>query len=115
VMVYHRSFFSYYIITGLIRGILLGDLIKAKSIHKTSQYWTDGAIARYYSIPEWKELCSQYYNIEDILVFGQKSGLITLPAGKIKDRILRLIPDSLGRFLTNKCKMGEFLVVKLTK
>jgi ubiquinone/menaquinone biosynthesis C-methylase UbiE len=113
VMVYHRSLFSYYIITGLIRGIFLGDLIRAKSIHKISQYWTDGAIARYYSIPEWKELCSKFYHIEDILVFGQKSGLIPLPAGKIKDLILQLIPNSLSRFLTNKCQMGEFLVAKL--
>jgi ubiquinone/menaquinone biosynthesis C-methylase UbiE len=115
VMVYHRSFFNYYIVKGLISGILQGDLFKAKSIHKTAQYWTDGAIARYYSAPEWKELCSKIFNVEEILVFGQKSGLIPLPPGKIKEFFLRLIPNPLGRFLTNECKMGEFLVAKLKK
>jgi ubiquinone/menaquinone biosynthesis C-methylase UbiE len=113
VMVYHRSYFSYYIVKGLISGILLGDLFRAKSIHKTAQYWTDGAIARYYSAPEWKKLCSEFFHVENMLVFGQKSGLIPLPAGKMKDLILRIIPNPLSRFLTNAGKMGEFLVAKL--
>jgi ubiquinone/menaquinone biosynthesis C-methylase UbiE len=113
VMVYHRSFFSYYIITGLIRGILMGDLMRKKSIHQIQQSWTDGAIARYYSIPEWKGLCSKFFNIEDILIFGSKSSIIPLPAGKIKNLILKIIPNPFSRFLTNTCKMGEFLVAKL--
>ena len=115
VMVYHRSFFNYYLVKGLISGILPGNLFKGKSIHKTAQYWTDGAIARYYSASEWKELCAQFFHVEDVLVFGQKSGLIPLPAGKLKDLIMRLIPNRLSRFLTNECKMGEFLVAKLKK
>jgi ubiquinone/menaquinone biosynthesis C-methylase UbiE len=115
VMVYHRSLFNYYIVKGLISGILPGGLFKEKSIHKTAQYWTDGAIARYYTASEWKALCSQFFNVENILVYGQKSGLIPLPPGKIKDLIMRVIPNPLSRFLTNECKMGEFLVAKLKK
>lgn len=113
VMVYHRSFFSYYIMTGLVRGIMMGDLIRNKSIHKVQQNWTDGAIARYYSTAEWKALCSEFFNVGEILIFGQKSSLIPLPSGKYKDLILRIIPSPLSRFFTNKCKMGEFLVAKL--
>jgi ubiquinone/menaquinone biosynthesis C-methylase UbiE len=113
VMVYHRSFFNYYVVKCFISRILQEEFFRAKSIHKTAQYWTDGAIARYYSASEWKELCCRFFNVEDILVFGQKSGLIPLPAGRIKDFFLRIIPNPLSRFLTNQCKMGEFLVAKL--
>jgi hypothetical protein len=52
---------------------------------------------------------------EQAQVMGQKTDLILLPASKIKNAILDLIPDSLGRFFTDSCRMGQFLVLMLRK
>ena len=114
-MVYHRSFWYYYVLGGLFRGILQGDIFKTRSLHKTVQRWTDGAIARYYSIPEWKTLVSEFFCVEDILIFGSKSVIVPLPGGKVKNVVMRCIPNNLSRFLTNYCKMGDLLVSKLKK
>jgi len=114
-MVYHRSFWNYYIMTGFFRGILQGELLKTKSLHETVQKYTDGAIARYYTIPEWQSLVSEFFHVKDIRVYGSKSELVPLPGGKIKNSVMALIPNGLSRFLTNQCKMGSFLVSTLGK
>lgn len=114
-MVYHRSFWYYYLLGGLFRGILQGDLFNTRSLHKTVQRWTDGAIARYYSISEWKTLVSEFFCVEKVLIFGSKSVVIPLPGGKIKNVIMKYIPNNLSRFLTNYCKMGDLLVSILKK
>ena len=114
-MVYHRSFWYYYILGGLFRGILQGDIFKTRSLHKTVQRWTDGAIARYYSISEWRTLVPEFFCVEDILIFGSKSVIVPLPGGKVKNVVMRCIPNNLSRFLTNYCKMGDLLVSKLKK
>ena len=75
----------------------------------------DGAIARFYSISEWHALVSEFFHIEKTLVLGNKSEIIPLPLGKTKNFLILLIPNSVSRFLTNRCKMGGFLVTLLTK
>jgi SAM-dependent methyltransferase len=114
-MVYYRNFWNYYILGGLIRGILLGELFRRKSLHAITQQSTDGAIARYYSIPEWRVLVSEFFYVERAFVCGNKLEIIPLPSGKIKNFISILIPDGISRFLTNRCKMGTFLVTTLIK
>ena len=114
-MVYHRSFWYYYLLGGLLRGILQGDLFSTRSLHKTVQRWTDGAIARYYSISEWEMLVSELFYVEKILIFGSKSVVVPLPGGTIKNLVMKYIPNNLSRFLTNYCKMGDLLVSSLKK
>lgn len=113
-MVYFRNNWNWYVLGGL-RGVFQGGFPRAKSLHTVTQRWTDGALARYYTIPEWKTLTSEFFQVEEIQVFGSKSEIVFLPAGRLKAAMLELTPDSLSRFLTNRCKMGLFLVSTLKK
>jgi hypothetical protein len=75
----------------------------------------DGALARFYSISEWRTLTSRFFSVEDIKVFGSKAELVPLPKGRVKSGILTVFPDSLSRLITNRCKFGTFLVSTLKK
>jgi len=114
-MVYHRSFWNYYFMNGLIRGVILGDLLKTRSLCKTVQKYTDGAIARYYTPSEWSSLASRYFVVDKIQIFGSKAELVPLPGGNIKNFIMQSIPNNLSRFFTNKLGFGTFLVSTLKK
>lgn len=116
VMVYYKSFWYVYINAGLFHGLLKGYWFQEKSLHKIVQRTIDGAIARFYSIKEWNKLVMDHgFKVKDTHVAGQKADLVLLPAGKIKNIILKLLPDSLARFFTNKCRMGYFLVSTIEK
>jgi ubiquinone/menaquinone biosynthesis C-methylase UbiE len=114
-MVYHRNFWHYYVFGGLFHGVILGDLLKTRSIHKTVQRCTDGGLARYYSIPEWKALVSEFFAVEDIRIVGSKAQLLPLPGGKFKNAVMAMTPNPLSRFLTNRCRLGSFLVSSFKK
>jgi len=88
-------------------------LLRTRSLHQTRQQFIDGAIARYYTIPEWKDLVSDLFIVEEISICGSKSELITLPAGRVKAFVKSVIPNGVGRLLTNRCRMGMFLVSRL--
>ena len=115
IMVYHRNTWNWYIVNGLLHGVVQRQIFKTGSIHGTVQQWTDGAIARYYTIAEWKALVAGFFQVERIAVYGSKSEVIPLPAGRLKLRCMSLMPNSLSRFLTNRCKWGGFLVSILDK
>jgi len=114
-MVYHRSFWSYYIFAGLFGGLLRGNLPKHGLVHNARQQLIDGAIARYYTRSEWRTLVSDLFTVEDTRIYGSKSELLPMPSGRLKDALRSLIPDSGARFMTNQCKMGMFLVSTLHK
>jgi ubiquinone/menaquinone biosynthesis C-methylase UbiE len=114
VMVYHRNFWNYGVAAG-IAGIVHGKFFKKNPFHKNSQMMTDGAIARFYTIGEWKLLVSDLFEIKDIKIFGSKSGLVLLPSGWFKKKLLLLIPNHFGRFLTNQMKLGTYLFSTLRK
>lgn len=110
VMVYHRGWWNYYVVGTIFRGILKGGFLKYGSLHNVMQADTDGAIARYYSAKEWRNTLEKNFVVEDIFVCGPKTDLLPLPAGKIKNFLMRLIPNLLNRFLTRRFKCGSFLV-----
>src|SRR5262249_49176373 len=56
VMIYHRSWWNYYVFNGLLKGVMQGSLRKQGGLHRVSQAATDGAIARYYRPQEWVAL-----------------------------------------------------------
>ena len=115
VMVYHRNFWNWYIFNGLFIGILRRGLRRTRSVHGVVQGWTDGAIARYYTIPEWRALTSQFFSVERISVYGAKAEIVPLPACKFKNSVMRVIPDSVSRMFTNRMRWGVFLVSVLSK
>ena len=84
---------------------------KGQSIAEVAQSCTDGAIARYYTAREWKEMVSPYLEVEQTRIYGQKNELIPLPACGLKTMIENMLPAALGRFVTNTLRQGSFLVV----
>jgi ubiquinone/menaquinone biosynthesis C-methylase UbiE len=116
IMVYHRGFFNYYFIGFLFHGLLKGDIFRTKSLHRTMQDATDGAIARYYTKSEMKSVLEKIgFVVDKIEIVGSKIELLPIPSGKVKNFLYKLIPDSFGRFLTNKCGMGAMLVAYFHK
>lgn len=109
-MVYHRNWWNYYIYSGFFGGVMKRHLFKTRSLHEVRQAEIDGAIARFYSIAEWEKLVSEFFTVEDVLILGSKTELIPLPGGRLKNAVLACVPDALGRFFTNRCRLGTFLV-----
>ncbi len=108
VMVYHRSFWRYFIVDGFIKGILGGELFRHGSLLSVNQAGTDGAIARYYRPKEWKKLCEGLFSIERQYITGQKSDVIPL-------KIEKVLPDNVARIFTHQLRQGSFLVAKMRK
>lgn len=114
VMVYHRTLWEYYV-QGALLAVLSGQIFKPAALHASIQRRTDGAMARYYTRAEWQQLVSDLFSVKEVRIYGKKTELVPLPAGKLKDRIVSSIPNSFSRFLTNKCQWGSFLVSRLVK
>jgi hypothetical protein len=114
-MVYYRSFIQYYLINGLARGVLRGEFWKIGGIHQINQAATDGALARFFSLPDFQKLSSPLFVIEQAWITGQKPDAVPLPNSAIKRFLLARLPDSLTRFLTDRLRLGTFLIVKMRK
>lgn len=115
IMVYHRGWFNYYFIGFFILGLIRGGLFKTGSLHKTVQNSTDGAMARYYSPADLRKELSKHFLVKEISVYGDKVELVPLPGSRLKKSLVRLIPDSLGRFFTHLLKMGSMLYAVVEK
>lgn len=114
-MVYHRSFWNYYIFAGFFGGLLRGKFPKHGLVHNARQQLIDGAIARYYTRSEWEKLALDFFTVETVRIYGSKSELLPMPSGNLKNTLRSIIPNSAARFVTNQCKMGMFLVSSLRK
>lgn len=115
VMVYHRSWLYTYLYAALLHGIVRGGLFR-HSLHELLQLNTDGAIARFYRPQEWRSLVTDCgFDIVCEQVLGQKSEVVLLPPGRAKGFMMRALPDSASRFVTNTCRQGSFLVTTLRK
>jgi ubiquinone/menaquinone biosynthesis C-methylase UbiE len=115
IMVYHRSFWFYYVLAGFFWGVLRGQLIRHRSVHAVAQNIIDGALARYYTPKEWTAIVGDLFKIDEMFVCGQKAELVPIPGSRFKTAILNAIPNSFSRFFTNRLKMGYFLVSRLSK
>ncbi|MEK7506071.1 MAG: class I SAM-dependent methyltransferase [Patescibacteria group bacterium] len=114
IMVYHRGWWNYYV-TETLYGIISGNLFKTKSLHRSVQVHTDGAIARYYAFLGWRKAVQSLFEVEKIEVFGPKTDILLLPGGRIKAAVSRIFPNWLNRFLAHNLRMGSFLVSILRK
>lgn len=115
VMVYHRSLWRYYILDGFLNGTLRGLLRKKGSLHAVTQAGTDGAIARFYRPAEWETLCEGLFDIISIEVRGQKSDLLPLPAGFLKQCLEDYLPNAITSFLAHRLRMGTFLIIRMRR
>ncbi len=116
IMVYHRSFLYAWIVTALIRGVLMGGFLKRRSVHELIQLHTDGAIARFYKASEWRALVeSKGFKVNQEWIMGQKSELFPIPASKFKDQLMALVPNAVCRFVTNTLRQGSFIITTIQK
>jgi SAM-dependent methyltransferase len=115
VMIYHRSRWHYWIVSGLFNGLLRGSLRRKGSLHHVNQAFTDGAIARFYTPTEWHEVTNGLFKIKDIQICGLKTEIIPLPNGRFKSILEAIVPNAAARFFTNRLQMGSFLVAHMEK
>lgn len=115
VMVYYRSFIQYYLINGIARGLLRGEFWKIGDIHQINQAATDGALARYFSIEEFSRLAGDLFTIEKAWVTGQKPDALPLPSGQFKSSLTKYFPDAITRFVTDRLRLGTFLLVRMKR
>ena len=115
VMVYYRSPLQYYVFNGLGRGIIKREFWSIGDVHKINQAATDGALARYLSVAEFKRLTHGLFQVDYATVTGQKQDAVPLPHGRLKSALLDALPDGLSRFATDRLRFGTFLVVGMTR
>jgi ubiquinone/menaquinone biosynthesis C-methylase UbiE len=115
IMVYHRSVWHWWILGLGVRGLIRGELLARHSIHSVVQGATDGAIARYYKPDEWKRMCEPLFEVDVLRVYGPKTDLLPVPAGRFKDKVAEMLPDRFARLLCNRLGFGCFLVSELHK
>ena len=53
VMIYYRSWWHFYV-CGFLRGVFQNQFKKQRDLHQVAQGATDGAIARHYTVSEWR-------------------------------------------------------------
>jgi ubiquinone/menaquinone biosynthesis C-methylase UbiE len=114
VMVYHRSWWAYYI-SALLRGVFRSQLKRYGDLHTVAQAATDGAIARYYTPHELREISRGLFDIESIKIFGLKAEILPFPPGRLKRLFEKSVPDPFGRLLTNHLRLGSFLVAEMRR
>ena len=96
--------------------LVKGYFFKGKEIHNAMQDYTDGAIAWYYTAKELSALVRKTgLTVLSTKVYGQKTDILPLPAGKVKKILLSIIPNYISRFITNSLRQGFFLVLSARK
>ena len=109
-MVYHESIWNTFVRGWLYYGLIKGGLFRGKSAHKLIHENTDGALARYYTLPGLKEQVNRKFQIQSITLLGNKLQLIPMKYGPLKESISSLIPNPLGRFITNRAFFAYMVV-----
>lgn len=115
VMVYYRSFIQYYLISGIARGLLRGQFWTIGDIHKINQAATDGALARFFSTQDFARLLTGLFHVEKNRICGQKADALPLPDGRLKSALIAHLPDAVTRFVTDRLRLGTFLVVTMRR
>ncbi|HTG74490.1 MAG TPA: methyltransferase domain-containing protein [Terriglobia bacterium] len=107
IMVYHRG--ALYFMLGLSGA--LGHGWQA-----AVQRRTDGALGRYYSVPEWKTLAAKTgFRVSNVRIFGSIQEAIPLPAGALKSKLCQVLPGAAARGLLTHARLGSYLFCVLDK
>lgn len=112
VMVYHRNSIWFRIHHVVVRGILMGQLLQLTPQEIANKY-SDGHIAKFYTRAEFGAKFEHDFSQVRTEVCGQKVDLWPLPAGSVKNFLVRLTPDVIARFMTER--FGGFLFLTATK
>jgi ubiquinone/menaquinone biosynthesis C-methylase UbiE len=109
MMVYYRPSLVYYLHCGLIRGVLLGQLLR-QSLHQIYVNATDGFYARVFSKFELRALLAPQFHSLQITVVGLKAELYPIPRNSLKIALERVTPDWLAKAILGK--FGSMVVVE---
>lgn len=92
LMVYYRPSIVYYLNNGLIRGILLGQLLR-KTLQQIYVEAGDGAYARVFNKRELRAHLASAFKDALISIVGLKAELFPIPRTKFKMLLESVIPD----------------------
>jgi len=114
-MVYHQSPWNTFFRGWLYYGLFKGGLFKGFNAHQLIQMNTDGALARYYTTDGLKNELDELFEICRIDYLGNKLQIIPLGFSKLKERMADFIPNSFGRWLTNRPFFAYMMVATVKK
>ena len=109
MMVYYRPSLVYYLHCGLIRGVLMGKLLR----HSLDQIYVssaDGFFARVFNKSELQELLSKNFHSLQMTVVGLKAELYPIPRSRFKISLERCTPDWLANAILRY--FGSMIVVE---
>lgn len=109
MMVYYRPSLVYYVHCGLIRGILMGQLLR-RSLDQIYVESTDGFYARAFTKPELRSLLSNQFHSLQMTVVGLKAELYPIPRSRLKTGLENATPDCLAHAILGR--FGSMIVVQ---
>ena len=112
IMVYYKPSLVYYVHAGLIRGVLLGKLLR----HSMQDIYTaasDGFYARVFTKKELRAVIGPEYTNIRTTVVGLKPELYPIPRTYLKEQVERFTPDWLASAILSWC--GSMIVVEAEK
>ena len=110
LMVYHRNSIFYWINMMLVRGVLMGGLLRM-SPSQLANYYSDGRIAQYFSRREFRDLMGDFVRVHSQL-FSQPTEVYPLPRW-LKARVIQHIPATITASIGER--WGRFLYVQAVK
>jgi SAM-dependent methyltransferase len=112
LMVYNRPSIVYYVNCGLIRGVLLGQLL-GRSLHQIYVDSSDGFYARVFDRRELAGLLSPAFEEIALDVVGLKAELFPIPRTGFKEALERATPDAVASAVLGR--WGSMLVAEATR
>jgi len=112
MMVYYCPSLLYYLHCGLIRGIVLGQLLR-RSLHEIYVKSMDGFYARVFSKSDLRKLLERDFHSLRITVVGIKAELYPLPRSGFKIALERLTPNWLAKAILGR--VGSMVVVEAVR
>jgi ubiquinone/menaquinone biosynthesis C-methylase UbiE len=112
LMVYYRPSLVYYLHNGLIRGVLMGQLLR-RSLSEIYTSASDGFYARVFTKGELKSLLSSNYSQIKMTVVGLKGELFPIPRCRIKESLEQSTPDWFASTILGK--FGSMIVIEAVK
>lgn len=92
-MVYHRKSLCYWVNIFLVRGILMGKIF-TNTMEELANRYSDGVVARYYTMTEVASELTKYCKGIKIQVFGQFTEILPFP-DPLRGFLISLMPRSL--------------------
>jgi ubiquinone/menaquinone biosynthesis C-methylase UbiE len=109
LMVYYRPSIVYYLNCGLIRGVLLGQLLR-KSLHQIYVDSSDGFYAHVFNRHELESLLSASFSQIELNVVGLKAELFPIPRTRFKEALEGLTSDWLASAILGR--WGSMIVAE---